>query len=297
MKSMLFISLFLFLCAHSQQIGNPIFPYQVNEPDQVLTMAEELKEISGLGLTEDGQYLVAVQDENGIIYYLDKNTGAIQQQIKFKDDGDFEGIEVVGKTTYVVKSTGTIYEVPENGQEVKKYNFELSSKNDVEGLAFDAKNNRLLLACKNKSGTDEEEVKVADNKRGIYAFDLDKKTLSEKPVYIITPQSVQDYLSALPNTSSKEKMLERFSEGDMKFAPSAIAVHPQSGNLYVLSAVGNILLVLDADGNVLQVEKLKKKIHLQPEGICFDKDGTMYISNEGRDGEPGKIFVFKEKNN
>ena len=37
--------------------------------------------------------------------------------------------------------------------------------------------------------------------------------------------------------------------------------------------------------------KLKKKIHEQPEGIVFAQDGTMYISNEGKEGK-GKIYKF-----
>ena len=37
--------------------------------------------------------------------------------------------------------------------------------------------------------------------------------------------------------------------------------------------------------------KLKKKIHEQPEGIVFAQDGTLYISNEGKDGK-AKIYKF-----
>jgi uncharacterized protein YjiK len=190
-----------------------------------------------------------------------------------------------------VKSTGTIYEIPESGKDVQKYKFGLDSENDVEGLAYDARNNRLLLACKKKVGGGIN----SGSKRGIYAFDLGTKSMSETPVYIIAAQEVQSFLSPQPNTDNKEKLLECFESEDMKFAPSAIAVHPRTGHLYLLSSAGNVLLILDENGKVLHAEKLKKKSHLQPEGICFDADDTMYISNEGKDGEPGKIHVFKAR--
>jgi len=284
---LLFLFHFIF-CKNMDAPTASAFPYQVNMPDKTLTMSPELTEISGVSVF-DANTLVAVQDENGIIFYLNKNTGKIERQVKFWEDGDYEDLQAVGKTIYVVKSTGTIYEVPEDGKNVQKYNFGLSSKNDVEGLAYDATNRRLLLACKNKAG-----IEHAKDERGIYAFDLNKKTLSDAPVYTITSKEVQDYLNTLPSTESKEKLSESF-ESEIRFAPSAIAVHPRTSELYLLSAAGKVLLVLNADGKVAHLEKLKKKIHLQPEGICFDPDGTMYLSNEGKDGAPGKIYVFKMK--
>lgn len=293
MKLMLALSLIVLNCVFCKNAAPavaPAFFYEVNVPNQTFVMPKELEEISGLSVWNDGKSLVAVQDENGIIFYLDKNTGKIERQIKFWEDGDYEDLQVVGKSIYVVKSTGTLYEVPEDGKDAKKYNFGLDSKNDVEGLAYDAKNNRLLLACKNQA-SDE----LSKSKRGIYAFDLQKKAMSEAPVYTIATQEVQNYLNALPNTDSKVKMLEAFKADEMTFAPSAIAIHPRTNDFYLLSAAGNVLLVLDSAGKVVHLEKLKKKIHAQPEGICFDADGTLYISNEAKDGEPGKIYVFKEK--
>lgn len=264
-------------------------PYQINVPTQTLIMPDELAEISGVSLTSDGKYLVAVQDENGIVFYVNKTTGKIEKQIKFWEDGDYEDVEVVGTTIYVVKSSGTIYEVPEDGKNVKKYNFGLNSENDVEGLAYDAKNKRLLLACKNKVNDKSD----SDSKRAIYAFDLNTQTLNEKPAYLIKAKEVAAHLKTLPTTSATLDMLDAFKSDDMAFAPSAVAIHPRTGHLHLLSAIGNILLVLDTNGQVVQVEKLKKKIHAQPEGIRFDQNETLYLSNEGKDGEPGKIYVFK----
>ena len=48
---------------------------------------------------------------------------------------------------------------------------------------------------------------------------------------------------------------------------------------------------LDAKGNVQKVVKLDKSEYRQPEGLCFAKDGTMYMSSEGKGGK-GRIYRF-----
>jgi len=45
-------------------------------------------------------------------------------------------------------------------------------------------------------------------------------------------------------------------------------------------------MIVSPKGEIIHIEKFKKKMHPQPEGICFEKDGTMWVSNEGKDGAP-----------
>jgi uncharacterized protein YjiK len=296
MKPMITLLLVIFQfasCTNTVDFPPSSLAYQVNTPDKILRLPDVLTEISGLSLAADGKYLVAVQDENGIIFYLDKNTGKIVQETKFGDDGDYEGIEAVGKDIYVVKSTGTIYRVGSKEKEVEKFNFALGSENDVEGLAYEPKNNRLLIACKGTLGS-SEEYKDA---KGIYAFDVNKKNLSEKPVYVVRLQDIKNYLEQAPAFAEKDHLIKSFSkEGkEFGFGPSSISVHPKTGEIYILSSVGKLIIVLNAAGKIVTIDKLDKKIHNQPEGLSFDADGTMYISNEGKDEEPGKIYVFKSK--
>ena len=270
------------------------FCYSLKEPDQTFKMPKELEEISGLGISEDGETLVAIQDEDGILFFINRYTGEVSAEIEFWKDGDYEGVEMVGSTAYVVKSSGTIYEIQHPGmpkQEVEKYNFFLDDGNDVEGLGYDKAQNRLLLACKAKAGHE----KRFKHKKGIYAFNLESKTLSETPVYFISLDSINNYLDKDPAIHKLEKVVEFFdSEEDFDFSPSAIAVHPITGNIYVTSSVGKMLLVLSPQGQVIHIEKLSKKVHPQPEGLSFDPIGTLYISNEGK-GDDGLIYRFNYK--
>ena len=92
-------------------------------------------------------------------------------------------------------------------------------------------------------------------------------------------------------------MQELFSEekNEMRFSPSGIAVHPLTGDIYVTSSKGKMLLVMDPQGKILHLVKMKKSIHPQPEGICFDADGTLYIANEGKE-DKARIYKFLYRN-
>ncbi len=270
------------------------FDYRLGDPDWAFDLPNKLDEISGLGISEDGQELVAIQDEDGILFFINPYTGEVIREAKFWKDGDYEGVEWVGSTIYVVKSTGTIYEVinpAKATQQVEKYNFFLNDDNDVEGLAYDKANNRLLLACKAQAG---HEV-AYPHKKGIYAFDLAKKTLEEQPVYFVDADSVRHYLDQAPAIRKLEKLVAFFDPDEaFGFSPSAIAIHPISGHIYITSSVGKMLLVLDQSGRILHIEKLSKKVHPQPEGLCFDPKGSLYLSNEGKGGSP-KFYRFNLK--
>lgn len=273
--------------------NHPSFPYHLDHPDVTFDMPDEIKEISGLSLTADGEMLAAVNDEAGIVFLLDKKTGEIRSRVPFRESGDFEGVEIVGNDAWVLKSSGTLYQIKnfaEQNPVVEKYKSFLTSENDVEGLAFDAKNNRLLLACKGK-GVDGD----APN-RAVFAFDLATKMVGESPAFLITLPSLQSFLenSGEEDAGKKKEKLLSGDDSSLSIAPSGIAVHPLSGDVFITSARGNMLLVLDQTGKLLHFEKLKKSTHAQPEGICFDADGTLFIANEGAGGT-AKIHCFDYK--
>jgi uncharacterized protein YjiK len=129
-------------------------PYNLNVPELTINFAnEDLKEISALSPADSTGVFLALNDEVGEIFFIDGNGGgAIYRRVKFKDKGDFEGVEMVGKCLFAVKSNGTLYEIDKwktpRKMKVREYETPLRKIDDVEGLAFDPRRNILLLACK-----------------------------------------------------------------------------------------------------------------------------------------------------
>ena len=269
-----------------------IFPYELDTPDLRLEMPGRLDEISGLSVAPDGVNLVAVNDEEGEVFLIDPLTGDVDKGTDFWKSGDYEGVETVGQDVWVVKSTGTLYRILHLGtdsMDVEKYNDFLNGDNDVEGLAYDEVNNRLLLGCKGQAGEGKEFML----RKAVYAFSLDSMVMLETPAYLIEMSQIQDYLEMNQSVRELEKLIEFFGPGqsEFTFSPSAVAIHPKNGDVYLLSSVGKLLLVVSADGAVQHLVKLRKKLFPQPEGMCFDKDGALYIASEGR-SKDGVLMRF-----
>jgi len=274
-----------------------IFNYDLSEPDKKTKLPSDLREISGIQVLGNG-LIAAVEDEHGIIYIVDFESGEIKDKIKFGDRGDYEGIVLVGKTAWTLKSNGNLYQVKdfEKGEDdlkTEKYETGLSKKNDTEGLAYDKRNDRLLIACKGHPFPDDKE---GTHLKAIYSFDLEEKQLQPEPLILIELDTLKDLKDYNLFSSMGIRIMSYFDEnkGDVTFQPSDIAIHPISGNYYIIGAVGDLLLVYSPDGKLLSVVILEDSIFKQAEGICFDNNGDLYISNEGGDGK-GNILKFNNK--
>lgn len=270
---------------HSSKASDTNLPYSFNEPNKIIELPNELVEISGITLSKDEQHFFAVQDEQGIVFKIDRTKGTITSNFRFEKDGDYEDIAQTNEHLFVLKSNGSIYQISSfetPQQSVKKFNAQhLTSAADTEGLTWDSLNHRLLIACKNATSNPKE--------RAIYAFNLKTQQFSDAPIFNIQAQAIYDFLHNHPVLKKWNQLIQLFDPNSFNFSPSGIAIHPRNKDIFILSAVGNALVVLSESGDIKHVEKLDKNIHHQPEGICFAKDGTLYISNEGSENKKGNI--------
>jgi uncharacterized protein YjiK len=246
---------------------NDWIPYDLLRPVEKMILDEDLIEISGL--THIGKNrLACIEDETGNIYILDDSNGEVLDKIKFHKFGDYEGISHVGEAYYVVKSNGKIYKWEDN--EMTKYETELGVQNNVEGLCYDDRNNRLLLVCKEMPGLEDDEF---GDYRAVYAFDLETKKLIKKPQFLLGEKEIIEYVQ------------KQWSTGEdipnILFKPSGITIHPKNHKIYIINYIGRILIVLNEDGSLYTVLPLSVQYFSQPEGICFDDEANLYISNEG----------------
>jgi uncharacterized protein YjiK len=77
-----------------------------------------------------------------------------------------------------------------------------------------------------------------------------------------------------------DKHFPEIKSKDVVFNPSAIAVHPITHEIYILSASDRLLAVYD-NKSLKTVYPLPAELYYKPEGIAFFENGDMLISNEG----------------
>ena len=66
--------------------------------------------------------------------------------------------------------------------------------------------------------------------------------------------------------------------------PSDIAIHPTTGDLYLVDGPRPKLLIMDPQGRPKNVFNIARSDFKQPEGLSFTPGGELYISSEGVDG-------------
>jgi uncharacterized protein YjiK len=236
-------------------------------------LPQALAEISGLATGADGR-LFAHGDERAIVYQLDPQSGRVVTRFwlgRSGIQGDFEGIAIAGERFFLVESQGTLYEFREGrDREPVRYHAVatgLAGRCEVEGLAYDARTDALLLACKTTSGA------ALRNHVVVFSFSLAEMKLEPTPRLRIP-------LGALAPLGLKES-----------FHASGIEVHP-SGSLVLVAARDGAILEVSRDGRLLFARRLERRWHPQAEGIAFLRDGSLVLADEAQSGGTATLSVY-----
>ncbi|MEM6966758.1 MAG: SdiA-regulated domain-containing protein [Bacteroidota bacterium] len=265
--------------------------YNFATPDQTFPLPGALVEISGLSYYPTDNQLLAINDEIGLLYYINPESGKVEDTARFGNNGDYEGIEYIGEKICITKSNGDLYFYnTQNGKTEDVLKTKFNSSNDVEGLAYDQNKNELLVACKgNPNIGDTDKYKKEKN---IYRYDLRKKEIEKKPLLNVEDDDSEDFVKKHGKKLDLSKSaLKKLRNRAKDFSPSGIAIHPTSGDYYVISSQGKTLMIFDREKDLRAIVFLDAGIHRQPEGICFTPDGTLYISNEGK-GLGARLMKF-----
>lgn len=250
--------------------------YDLNRPVRH-QLGKSLNEISGLTWEGGRNGLLAISDSKKKIVRIDPVRAKLSDWAgEIWETQDYEDVVLVDSTAWVLISDGRLVAVRRGAADTAAntvYVPRLSGKNDFESLYFDRQRRSLMLLCKNCEFEDGKDTRSA------FRFRLDSRTYDSAAVFALQDSEVEDLQKS----------------DDAKFRPSAAAIHPRTGELYILSSAGNLLVVADpATGKVRNAFRLNPDTHPQAEGLTFAPNGDMYITNEGKFGVPTlQVFPFR----
>lgn len=248
--------------------------YDFSKPEK-FELASALNEISGIAFkNENSDSVLAIEDEDGKLYTYSLSSKNFRRS-KFGKKGDYEDITIVNNNKVaVLRSEGSIFMFP------------------VEETSNE------------KIGTVEvyDSILPAGEYEGLFAekdtlFALCKHCPSDKPSKAITVY-VLVYNAGIPLSVHRSfqidisKIQTQSTDGKIKFHPSALAKNPLTKDWYIVSSVNKLLLVLDEKWNVKEVFPIDPALFKQPEGIAFNNQGDLYISNEGGEGV-ANVLLFR----
>jgi len=265
------LSLTAFGCFPKYSESGKDIGYKLNSPDESTVLPETLHEISGLTYIDSAKF-ACIQDENGILFIYNSEQNAISEQYTFTFDGDYEGIARVGSKIFILRSDGVLFEI----SDYKSRNFQLREfqtgipADNNEGLCYDSENNRLLIACKSKIGKGSE----FKDRRVIYGFDLQTKTLTSEPVFDINMKIIKQFAAF-----KKIKLPKRLAKKGL-FKETEIIGH---------LSLSQYLFIFNMNGQIEHIELLNPRVFNKAEGISFFENGDMLITNEGQDEKPSLL--------
>ena len=262
--------------------NNADYQYDLKNPKRTWKLPSSLFEVSG-NTWVDKNHLLLIEDRHPNLYLIkiDEKNAVLEKTIPFqkdeKDKFDIEDVTLVNDVVFALWSHGILFKISNwnSKPDVKEISTFLSKENNTEGLCYDPVSKNLLIACKYASGIKGEDKST----KAVYQFDMATQKLEKNPFLIMD-----------------KKKFEKLAGHQLVFYPSAIAVHPVTHNIYLLSTRENkCMAVFNREGILISFQFIDEDLMPQPEGICFSPEGELYISSEGKNGAPGKLFQFERK--
>lgn len=279
--------LFVTCVAFSDSKTSKLAGYNMKKITSYTKLPDTLREVSGLTYV-DSNSLACIQDENGILFIYDLQKKSLKSQYRFAPDGDYEGIALVDQSMFILRSDGLLYEIQNFSSKnfiLQTYTTGIPASNN-EGLCYDKLHNRLLIACKGKVS----KGALYKDKRAIYGFDLATKKLTSEPVFEFDVAEIEQFvIEHKLELPLKVKGKGHRKAYKIKLMSSAIAIHPLTNKLFLLSASDHLMFVFSSNGILEHIEPLDAEVFNKSEGLIFLPNGDMFITNEAQGKTPSLL--------
>jgi hypothetical protein len=248
--------------------------FDLQHPNSVQTLPMGIQPFSDIALL-DSTHLLGLNQESGMMFVYDLNDHSVVPFLSWDMESKIRNISTLDSTLLLVDDAKHIHFLssPYDSSSLTTLNLE-NEQFDPTSVCYHKETNRLFLIASN-----EERTEGYSNS-SIYAYNLNQRKLNAQPLFSISGEDIEAFaiqnnlMIARSDLSIMDDTLE-----SMNFTPTAIAVHPKTNEIYILSGSDHSLAVFNQFGEIVNFTTLDKNTFSHPSAMTFKKNGDLVITD------------------
>jgi hypothetical protein len=248
--------------------------FDLQHPNSVETLPMGVQPFSDVTLL-DSTHLLGLNQESGMMFIYDLAGHSVTPFNTWDIGAKIKNISTIDSTLLLVDDAKHIhfFRAPYDSSSLTTLNLE-NEQFEATSVCYHKETNRLFLIASN-----EERMEGYSNS-SVYAYNLNQHKLNSQPLFSISGEDIEAFaiknnlIAPHSDLSIMDDTLE-----SMNFTPSAIAVHPKTNEIYVLSSTDHSLVVFNQFGEIVNFTSLDKNTFSHPSAMAFKKNGDLLITD------------------
>lgn len=248
--------------------------FDLQHPNSVQTLPMGIQPFSDITLF-DSTHLIGLDEKNGSLFMYDMVANSVSPFLSWDLGAKICNISTMDSTLLLVDDAKHIHFLysPYDEASLKTLNLD-NEQFEATSVCIHQESHRLFLMTSNEERTE------GYSSSSVYAYNLNQQKLNAQPLFSISGEDIEAFAiqNKLIAPHSDLSIIDDTLES-MNFTPSAIAVHPKTNEIYVLSRGDHSLVVFNQFGEIVNFTSLDKTTFSNPSAMTFKKNGDLVITD------------------
>lgn len=247
--------------------------FKLSSPSKITMLPMGVESFSGISFL-DSLVLICLQEESGSIVLLNLNNNNTSGPLNLNLPTKIIDFSCIDSSMILVDDKMQVHFLspPYDSSSLVTDNNVLCEWKSA-ATCIHASTKRLFILSKSNL---ENENPISNS---VYTYSLSKRKLNEKSLFDISVNEIEAF-ALQNNISLSTKAINQLdTTTELIFNPCAIAVHPKTNEIYVLSSENRSIVIFDQFGKIINLVFLDEKQFSNPTAMTFHSTGDILISN------------------